>query len=280
MSIDTFGQWIGKEETSSDVLCPEPQRRLAAIFDEVSEWAEGAPLPPLGHWMYFLSHESHSDLGGNGHVHNADRLPPMKDLPRRMWAGVRVDILQRLSLGERVERRSTVVAIKEKLGASGRLLFVTFRHEIGRPGKEVSLIEEQDVVFLHAKTSLRHVEASSSGVDWQDELTTDPVLLFRFSALTFNPHRIHYDHVFATQVEEYPGLVVHAPLVATMLARRAVQRAGSRHLASLSFRAVSPVFVSAPLSLRGSLPDSSGKARLWAATEGNRLIVEGEARFA
>lgn len=280
MSIGAFGEWLGREETSSDVLDPEPQRRLAALLDETSAWTEGDPLPPLGHWLYFLSHERQSDLCGNGHAHNTDHLPPMEDLPRRMWAGTRVKILQDVPLGERAERRSTVVAIKEKLGASGRLLFVTFRHEIGRPGEEASLIEEQDVLFRGTTSSLRYVEAPSSGMDWQDELATDPVLLFRFSAVTFNPHRIHYDHVFATEVEGYPGLVVHAPLVATMLARRAVQRAGNRHLASLSFKAISPAFVNAPLSLRGSLPDSSGKALLWAATAGNRLIVEGEARFA
>ncbi|MBB2709193.1 acyl-CoA dehydrogenase (plasmid) [Rhizobium sophoriradicis] len=280
ITMDAFEQWIGREETSSDVLSPEPQRRLAAILDEAPAYTNGSPLPPLGHWMYFLPHENQRDLGLNGHAHNTDHLPPMEDLPRRMWAGVRVEILHDLPLGERAERRSTVVAIKEKLGASGRLLFVTFRHEIGLIGKEASLIEEQDVLFLGPTSSPRHVEAPSSGMAWQDEVTTDPVLLFRFSALTFNPHRIHYDHLFATEMEGYPGLVVHAPLVATMLARRTAQRSGNRHLVSLSFKAVSPAFVNAPLSLRGSFPDSSGKALLWAATEGNRLIVEGEARFA
>lgn len=280
MDIDAFAPWIGREETRSDVLAPEPQRRLAAILDEASALIDdGDPLPPLGQWLYFLACDRQSDLGGNGHAHHTDHLPPTEDLPRRMWAGTRVEILKNLRLGDSMERRSSVIAIKEKRGASGRLMFVTFRHEIGRPGEQASMIEEQDVLFRGETGSLRHVQARSSGMDWEDDVATDPVLLFRYSAVTFNPHRIHYDHLFTTEVEGYPGLIVHAPLIATLLAHRAVDCARDRRLTSLSFKAISPAFVNAPLALRGSLPDSSGKAVLWAATEGNRLVMEGEARF-
>ena len=126
----------------------------------------------------------------------------------------------------------------------------------------------------------RYQAAETSGAEWADTVPTDAMMLFRFSALTFNAHRIHYDHVYATEVEGYPGLVVHAPLIAVLLAHRAQRQRPGRRVAALNIRAAAPAFVNAELKLRGSAPDPSGRVRLWAATEGERLVVQGDLSFA
>ena len=177
-------------------------------------------MAPLGHWLYFLPEARESDLGPDGHPARGGFLPPVA-LPRRMWAGGRVDFLSPIPLGAEMTRRSTIIDIVDKSGSSGPMTFVVVRHEISLQGR-LAVREEQDIVYRGASgqdapAAADGASASAERYDFRRCVAPGPVELFRYSALTFNGHRIHYDRDYATGAEGYPGLVVHGPLIATML---------------------------------------------------------------
>jgi len=206
----------------------------------VPPWREGE-LPPLAHWLYFLGHARQSEIDLDGHPRRGGFLPPIT-LPRRMWAGSRIEFRAPIPVGAAMTRRSTIADIKAKQGASGAMIFVTVKHEISVAG-EAAIVEEQDIVF-------REVSGASSPAPKADPRTAsnvrkvnpDSVLLFRFSALTFNAHRIHYDRDYAEEVEGYPGLVVHGPLTAMLLMAHFLRAHPRSDVARFEFRAQSPLF--------------------------------------
>ncbi|MDH2401811.1 MaoC family dehydratase N-terminal domain-containing protein [Bradyrhizobium sp. SSUT18] len=274
-------QWIGQSETLNDEITRAPVRALNATLDlpEIDA-SVGMPLQPLWHWLYFLPAHRQSELGRDGHARRGGFLPPVP-LQRRMWAGSQFEFHSPLRVGDSVKRVSTIddVAIKE--GRTGRLVFVKVRHELFRADHAgPALTEFHDVVYREAKRP-GDVEPAPTpariGAPWQRNVEPDDVLLFRYSALTFNGHRIHYDREYVTKVEGYPGLVVHGPLIATLLIDLVRRQAPDREIASFQFRAVRPTFDGKSFSLNGA-PSADGRsASLWAADHEGRLIMQAAA---
>ena len=276
---DEFAAWIGNREVVDDVVTAWPVAALQATLDIGGPVVdEGTVLNPLWHWLFFLPTTRQSALGPDGHAALGGFLPPVP-LPRRMYAGGRFEFSSPIHVGDVVRRTGSVVEITEKQGRSGRLFFVTVRYEITADAR-LLLIEEQDLVYREANRGGPERLAGTEPpprTPWHETITADEVLLFRFSALTFNGHRIHYDHPFVTGVEGYPGLVVHGPLLALLLAGLAQQR-GGRALRRFSFRGTAPVFCNEPFSLHGG-PHGAG-ASLSVRTHDNRLAMTAEAEFA
>ncbi|MDA8050671.1 MAG: MaoC family dehydratase N-terminal domain-containing protein [Rhodospirillales bacterium] len=276
--IEPLRSWIGRTETGTDTITPVPVAALSATLDRGDPPPRaGDPLPPLWHWLYFLPLHPASELGEDGHAKRGGFLPPVT-LPRRMWAGGRFTFHASLHIGEAIRRTSTIVDITQKQGRSGALVFVCVRHEIsGAAG--LALTEEQDLVY---RAEAGPNEASPAprpapeNPAWQRRIVPDDVLLFRYSALIFNAHRIHYDRRYATEVEKYPGLVVHGPLIATLLLDL-LRRNSSAPLASFRFRAVRPLFDLSPFTVAGRADPLA--AALWAADSEGFLAMDAEARF-
>lgn len=251
--MQNFDRWIGRSQTLEERLAPEPVEALAAILDVEERFAEGQPVPPMWHWLYFLPRVHQSELGTDGHPPRGTFMPPV-DLPRRMFAGTRTRFHQPLILGEVVQRNATITTVQEKEGRSGPLLFVTVRYELRTADGRVAVIEEQDIVYRGQGAAGRPSEPNEVPAgSWTERFFPDPVVLFRFSAVTFNAHRIHYDRPYATAVEGYPNLVVQGPL----LALRLLQACRANHPQSIgtySFRAHAPVFVDDEVVLVGGAP--------------------------
>lgn len=278
--IDHLRSWIGRSEVADDTVTTVPVKALSATLDRDDPSPRaGDPLPPLWHWLYFLPLHRQSELGPDGHAKRGGFLPPVP-LPRRMWAGGRFVFHQSLRVGEAIQRTSTVADVTHKQGRTGPLVFVLVRHEIaGENG--LALVEEQDIVYREvaaANEARTEPKRAPAGAVWRREIVPDAVLLFRYSALTFNGHRIHYDHPFVTKVEGYPGLIVHGPLIATLLVdllRRNIEAGLTR----FAFRAVRPLFDTAPFAVCG-VPEGDGRAaKVWAQDAEGFLAMEAEAEF-
>ena len=275
MNIAELQKWIGRTETVTDQITPVPMTALAATLDiDAPAPRPGDALPPLWHWLYFLSLHRQSDLGQEGHSEKGGFLPPIP-LPRRMWAGGRFEFHRPLRVGETCTRTSRIADVQEKHGRTGHLVFVVVRHEFN-DARGIALTEEQDLVYReHARPGdpPPSPPPAPAGPKWERMIRPDDVLLFRYSALTFNAHRIHYDRRYATEVEGYPGLVVHGPLIATLLLdllRRSLPQAS---VARFDFRAVSPLFDTGPFWVCGK-PESDGKSvSLWARNESGGLAT-------
>ena len=273
--------WIGRTETTTDTLTPTPLRALAATLDHPSGPVQpGTPLPPLWHWLYFLPITRHSDLGPDGHARRGGFLPPVPQ-PRRMWAGSQLEFRSRLRVGDVVERRSTIVDIAQKEGRSGALVFVKVRHELRANGAaEAALAEHHDIVYRDLRRPGEPEPApqpAPQGADWQRELIPDDVLLFRYSALTFNGHRIHYDRRYVTEVEGYPALVVHGPLIATLLLDLLHRHAPEAEVAAFRFKALRPTFDGRPMRVNGRR--EGGAVRLWAQDHEGWLTMDAVANL-
>jgi 3-methylfumaryl-CoA hydratase len=256
---------IGRTERATDTLDLRQARLMQTTLDEVPSLGKGDPLPPFWHYLYFNPQIPASQLGVDGHE-RLGRFIPDFGLPRRMWAGGRVIIDKPLVLGEEVVKTSTIRAVEEKTGRSGRLCFVTVDHDFSVSG-EHRLRETQNIVYRAARAPS---ETAPPGTPAPDDATftrtvsPDPVFLFRYSALIFYGHRIHYDADYTRTQEGYPGLLVHGPLTATLLVRLGLARLGARALRSFDIRAMSPLFSAAPFTLEGR--DTPDGAILWART--------------
>ena len=277
--------WEGNTETLADDITAAPVRALQATLDrDDAPPAQGDALPPLWHWLYFLPQPRQSALGPDGHPLRGGFLPPVS-LPRRMWAGGRLQWQpgNPLLLGDAVTRTSRIVSVQHKAGRTGDLLFVGVRHEIGN-ANGLALTEEHDIVYRanpQPGDMVPSPQAAPKNVQqhtgWTREITPDDVLLFRYSALTFNGHRIHYDRRYVTGVEGYPGLVVHGPLIATLLVDLLRRHMPGARLASFEFRAVRPVFDVAPFKLHGS-PSADGRTvNLWTEDHEGWLTMQATA---
>ena len=271
-------EWIGRREDAEDVVTAAPIARLAATLDLDAPPAHWCPdeLPPLAHWLFFLPTAPQHEIGSDGHARRGGFLPPVS-LPRRMWAGGAVDFLAPIRIGDAVRRTSTITDVTEKTGRSGDLVFVKVLHEVFREST-LAVREEQDLVYRDASTG----DASPSRTDsdgpaaamWQRTVHPDAVLLFRYSALTFNGHRVHYDREYCREAEGYPGLVVHAPLTATLLMDVFLRNNPAARPARLVYRARRPLFDTAPFTVNGSGDDA--RASLWAANEAGDVAMTAE----
>lgn len=275
-----YCDWLGRTVTTEDVISAGPARALAATLDLQDKSRLGDVLPHLWHWLYFLPVTPGSELGLDGHAARGGFLPPV-GLSRRMWAGGRFTFVRALRIGDTVERVSRITDITTKEGKSGPLVFVKVRHEIGNEAG-IALTEDHDIVYRNVTSS------DAAGIDAPDEpggatfestISPDPVLLFRYSALTFNGHRIHYDRTYVTEVENYPGLIVHGPLIATLLLGLLERNQPHAKVTEFAFRAVRPLFDSLPFNIRGRIDDRNG-AKLWAARGDGRVAMLASAALA
>ncbi|MDP3515268.1 MAG: MaoC family dehydratase N-terminal domain-containing protein [Sulfuritalea sp.] len=281
-TLDHLRSWIGRREQVDDLITPSRVAALAATLDRNDPAPmPGDPLPPPWHWTLCVPAARQSALGADGHPARGGFLPPVP-LPRRMWAGGRLTFPQPLRVGEAVQRRSQVISVERKSGRSGDLVFVLVRHEFhGAQG--LAITEEHDIVYRDLPTAVSSsptlVAAPDDGV-WQRQIVPDDVLLFRYSALTFNGHRIHYDRRYVTEVEGYPGLVVHGPLIATLLLDLLRRNLPGADIAAFEFKAHKPLFDIAPFSVHGQ-PEADGKTvRLWARDAEGWLAMSASARLA
>jgi 3-methylfumaryl-CoA hydratase len=270
--------WIGRSETAHDRIGATPVVALTATLDHpAAEIFAGTALPPLWHWLYFLPMHRQSEIGADGHAKRGGFLPPVA-LPRRMWAGSRFEFRSPVRVGDRVTRTSTIANVTSKEGRTGTLVFVKVRHELRcNDASDVSLVEFHDIVYRDARKP-GDVEPAPlpapRGAAWQREIVPDDVLLFRYSALTFNGHRIHYDRKYVTEVEGYPGLIVHGPLIATLLMDLLRRQMPEGDVAAFSFKAVRPTFDLHPFRLNGAVQDDGRTVRLWAEDHEGWLTMD------
>jgi 3-methylfumaryl-CoA hydratase len=270
MTDNGLQAWIGRTEVRTDEILGFPARAFAATLnqDAGEPWQHGTPLPDLWVWLYFLPVVPTREIGSDGHPRRGGFLPPIL-LERRMWAGSRCVFHGALRIGDRAERTSTILRIAEKTGKTGPMAFVTVRHEISADGR-IAFEEEQDIVYVAMPDRPVTPEpVPLPPCDWQETVTVDPVLLFRFSALTFNGHRIHYDRDYATGTEKYPGLVVHGPLQALMLFEAARRHAPGRRPARFEFRGIRPMFDHGALTLNGRARADGGVDLFTGTTSGS-----------
>jgi 3-methylfumaryl-CoA hydratase len=276
LNLDYLREWRGRTESRSDEVTSAPIAALSATLDRDDPFPRaGDPLPPLWHWLYFWPLPRQSELSADGHAKRGGFLPPVP-LPRRMFAGDRVQFQRPLRVGEKIARVSRIVDVNHKQGRSGPLVFVVVRHEISG-GEGLALVEEHDIVYRESSKPNDpppQPQPAPSGAAWVREIRPEETLLFRYSALTFNGHRIHYDRRYATEVEGYPGLVVHGPLIATLLLDLLRRNVADADVASFSFRAVRPLFDTAPFSVCGKIAVDGKSAQLWAKDSAGWLTME------
>jgi 3-methylfumaryl-CoA hydratase len=280
MELDiTFLQtWVGKTETHYDRVTPVPIAALSATLDRDDPFPRpGDPLPPFWHRLYFLPVCKQSDVGSDGHPKLGGFLPPVP-LPRRMFAGARLEFHHPVRVGEEIRRDSRIVDVSHKFGRTGPLVFVKARHEISN-GSGVAITEVQDIVYRDNPAPGAQApppQKAPEDAEWTQKITPDPLFLFRYSALNFLGHRIHFDRDYATGVEGYPGLLVHGPLLATLLLEILRNNTPVSEVASFSFRAVSPLFDTAPFQVAGRM-DGPKSSKLWASSAEGCLAMEATA---
>jgi len=274
--IATLRSWIGRQESVTDTLAPQPAAALTATLDRDDPPALGAPLPPLWHYLYFLPFHRQSEIASDGHAKRGGFIPPIT-LPRRMFAGALLTFEGDVRIGETARRTSTITGLDAKTGRTGELIFLRIRQEI--EGAEGRIIEEQDIVYRdHPRADEPPPTPRRTTIQpaWRRAFRADITLLFRYSALIFNAHRIHYDRDYVTKTEGYPGLVVHGQLVATLLADM-VARQSSRRLKSFRFRSLRPLFDIASFTLCGAPSDD--RVVLWAEDADGAMAMDAEAEF-
>lgn len=281
LDIEALRAWIGRTEQVQDRVTVAPLRALTATLDRSDAPSEdGDAVPPCWHWLYFLPIHRQSQIGPDGHALRGGFLPPVP-LPRRMWAGSRMEFLAPLRVGQEITRTSRILEVRTKEGRTGPLVFVKVRHEILGDGKP-ALHEEHDIVYRdmpQAGEPMPPGMPAPKDAQWTRRVTPDDVLLFRYSALTFNGHRIHYDRRYVTSVEGYPGLVVHGPLIATLLLDLLRRELPAAPVAAFAFKAVKPIFDIAPFDVCGRL-EGDKTVKLWACTPDGHVAMDASATLA
>ena len=272
--------WVGRTETRTDRVTAVPMAAMSATLDrDDAEPAKGTAVPPLWHWLYFLPISPLAEAGPDGHPKRGGFLPPVP-LPRRMFAGGRLEFLQPVNIGEEIRRVSRITDVSGKEGRSGTLVFVTVRHEISSAAG-LAMTEEHDIVYREnprADAPMPKPQAARTDEAFSREIAPDPVMLFRYSALTFNSHRIHYDRSYVTEVEEYPGLIVHGPLIATLLADLLRRNFPQAVVRNFSFRASRPLFDIHRFTVCGRADGNS--VTLWTRDHEGWLTMEASAEIA
>ena len=282
-TLTKLQSWQERSETMSDVITAAPLRALSATLDRDDPVPEdGSAVPALWHWLYFLPHARQSEIGPDGHPRRGGFLPPVP-LPRRMWAGGRLrwETDNPLRVGQEVQRVSTIRSVQHKTGRSGELLFVLVEHRfLNHDG--LALTEEHDIVYRAAARPGDPVPPPqqpplAGQAAWSRSIVPDDILLFRYSALTFNGHRIHYDRRYVTQVEGYPGLIVHGPLIATLLLDLLRRQLPGARVVAFDFKALRPTFDLHPFSVHGKPRDDGRTIDLWAQDHDGFLTMQATA---
>ena len=281
LDMDHLRSWIDRTESVHDVATVVPLRALSATLDRDDPAIDlGTEVPPCWHWLYFLPLHRQSALGPDGHARRGGFMPPVP-LPRRMWAGSRFEFLAPVRAGQAISRTSRIADVRMKEGRTGPLVFVNVHHEIRAEG-QLAIHEEHDIVYRDMPQPGEPVPAGVPAPQdsaWTREIQPDDVLLFRYSALTFNGHRIHYDRRYVTEVEGYPGLIVHGPLIATLLLDLLRRQLPTAPVRRLSFKAMKPIFDTAPFSVCGRM-EGDKTVRLWAVTPEGHLAMDASAELA
>lgn len=270
--------WIGRTETLHDTLKAQPARFMQATIGRESTLQDGDALPPLWHWLYFLEAKPLGELGRDGHPKKGGFLPPVS-LPRRMWAGGRFEFHAEAPIGAKVFKRSTIKDISEKNGRSGALCFVTVLHELFLEDGTLVLTEEHDIVYRedpHPDAPKPAPPQAPTDAEISEIVNPSQVMLFRYSALTFNGHRIHYDVDYARSVEGYDGLVFHGPLTATFLVDLAVRTFGQAPK-TFEFRGLSPIADLHPFHIEGNRDGNT--MHLWARRHDGVKSMQATATF-
>jgi 3-methylfumaryl-CoA hydratase len=279
--LEALKQWIGRSETAVDYVTVPAVNRLAATLDRDDPFPRiGDPLPVGWHSILFPRVVRHSQIGPDGHPQRGDFLPPVP-LPRRMFAGKRSSFVAPLLVGDEVHRTSTIHNVTIKDGRSGRMVFVTVKTDIAGP-RGLAISEEQDIVYRGEpgpQAPPAPPQPAPGRAVWQHQVTPDPVMLFRYSALTFNGHRIHYDHPYVTGVEGYPDLVMNGGLT-TLLIYELARTHGTTPIKFMSSRNVRALFVGRTITLCGEPSTDNRTAKLWAQDNSGALALTAEAEFA
>jgi len=287
IDMEQMQQWIGKQQQSVDTVTAVPIMALRATLDQPDVNVKaGHQLPELWHWLYFLPLARQSEIGADGHPERGGFLPPVP-LPRRMWAGSQFTFNQPVRVGDFIKRTSTIENVTHKTGKSGDLVFVRVKHDIkhiDRPqdlnttaNNTIAITEFHDIVYRQAPqpdAKPPAPKAAPESADWEHLIETDDVLLFRYSALTFNGHRIHYDRRYVTEVEGYPGLIVHGPLIATLLLEQMRKALHDAVITHYEFKALKPVFDTHPFYACGSVKPDNNTVQLWAKDHHGNVTME------
>ena len=281
LDIEHLRGWIGRSESVHDVATVVPLRALSATLDRDDAAIDlGSAVPPCWHWLYFLPLQRQSALGPDGHPQRGGFLPPVP-LPRRMWAGSQFEFLAPMRAGQAISRHSRIADVRLKEGRHGPLVFVVVQHEIRAEG-QLAIHETHDIVYRGLPSPgepAAPAQPAPPSAQWTREVRPDDVLLFRYSALTFNGHRIHYDRRYVTEVEGYPGLVVHGPLIATLLLDLLRRELPTAQVRRFAFKALRPIFDLAPFQVHGRM-DTDRTVRLWATTPEGHLAMDASAELA
>jgi 3-methylfumaryl-CoA hydratase len=273
-------QWVGRRQERVDFVNPSHLAAWNATLDRDDPFPrEGDVVPPSFHWTLFHPLARQSELGKDGHPKRGGFLPPVP-LPRRMWAGSRLRFLEPLRVGDRVEQVSVVDRVEEKRGRAGALVFVTVRHTVSVRGA-TAIEEEQDIVYREAPkpgadAREQAAEPAPQGA-WRRQIVPDDVLLFRYSALTFNGHRIHYDRRYVTSEEGYAGLVVHGPLIATLLLDLLRRSLPAATVERFRWKGLRPTLDISPFTVEGGPGDEARHFRLWSTDNRGQTAMEAEA---
>jgi 3-methylfumaryl-CoA hydratase len=279
-NLDELKEWIGRTESDIDYVTVPAVHRLSATLDRDDPQPKiGDPLPVGWHSILFPRVVRQSQIGPDGHPRRGDFLPPVP-LPRRMFAGKRTTFFAPLEVGDEARRDSVIKDITVKQGRSGQMVFVTVKTDITSP-RGLAISEEQDIVYRgepDPKAPPPPPQPAPGRTVWSRVVTPDPVLLFRYSALTFNGHRIHYDHPYVTRTEGYPDLVMNGGLT-TLLVFELARTHASTALTYLASRNVRPLFVNRPFTVCGEPSPDNKTAKLWVADEDGALALTAEAEF-
>ena len=273
IDIEHLQEWVGNSVEMEDDISLFQARALAAALDNETVPVKGDALPPFWEWMYFLPTPTARETGEDGHPDKGGFLPPVP-LPRRMWAAGEAKYEQDLIIGQPASRTSTIESVELKSGRSGTLVFVNVRHDIYQ-NDALCVSQVQNIVYREASEDtefkLPPGKPAPSTAAFSEALEADPGVLFRYSALTYNGHRIHYDRPYTTQDEGYPGLVVHGPLLVTLLLELPRKHVGERKVSEFRFRAMRPTFGQQPFTIAGVEKD--GELKLWSADFENCLCM-------
>ena len=285
LDIDHLRSWIGRTTTADDSVTLAPLRALTATLDrDDAPSRPGDAIAPCWHWLYFLPVHRQSEIGPDGHPQRGGFLPPVP-LPRRMWAGSQIEFRGPLTVGQSIVRHSRIEDVRIKDGRTGSLVFVKVLHEVQADG-QLAIVERHDIVYRDMPQPGEPAPAGTpapADAQWKRRIVPDDVLLFRYSALTFNGHRIHYDRRYVTTVEGYPGLVVHGPLIATLLLDLVRRELPGARVTAFSFKAVKPIFDVAPFDVCGRLGsdgEASRTVKLWACTPEGHVAMDASATLA
>ncbi len=280
LDIEHLKTWINRTESTHDVASVVPLKALSATLDRDDAIDLGSEISPCWHWLYFLPLHKQSEIGVDGHAKRGGFLPPVP-LPRRMWAGSRIEFHAPVRAGQAISRNSKILDVRLKEGRTGPLVFVNVEHQIRAEG-QLAITEQHDIVYRDMPAPN---EAPPEGVlaptnaTWTREIHPDDVLLFRYSALTFNGHRIHYDRRYVTQVEGYPGLIVHGPLIATLLLDLLSRSMPNAQVKTFAFKAMKPIFDIAPFNVCAR-KEGEKIVKLWAVTPEGHIAMDASVTLA